>query len=167
MEMKGQFFLLGAVLLIVTFYIALPLFQPMQKSELGFVARNIANEYIKVANFGLPYVINWSEWIGKKVDNFSSIWLFAIGNGSHVNLTIGNWLGKNITVALNISGNLYNLFVKNASINWTSFSSNEQFNITINWTESRQFSWLRDKNNFWALVTIEQAKDKFRAEVEG
>ncbi len=174
--MRGQFFLIGAVILIVMFYIALPIPQPaLPKSELGVMAMNVAQEYVRVATFGLSdsqpiaYLSNWSGWVSSQIPyaNFSSLWLLAIGNGSHTNLTVGNWLGQNITITLNISGDVRDLFVQHASINWTSAAVSELFNLTLNWVEEKNFTWPRDKANMWVLVFLERGEDKVRAELEG
>lgn len=190
--MKGQFFLLGAIVLIVLFFVGAPLIQPPLSSpgnDLPFLLRNIKAEFPVAFNLGLNesnelnVMRNFSSFLNRTLldrrVNFSSLWVYSRNSSTNANITIGNFLGGNLTVnltyidtSINIitgSTNSVNtpLFVPNAATNSTILNKpGTPFNLTIRFgSRNTTIEWLRDKANLYVHLEMGRGKDIVREEI--
>lgn len=180
MKRKGQFFILGAIMLIILFFIGIPFLQPSLTSpirDLPLLSKNIRLEFPVAFNLGLnesderAVMKNFSLFLNTnladRLIDFSTLWLYAKNSSENVNFTIGNFLGKNITVNLTISPIEKEIFVQNNGTNSTLFSSpGSIFNLTIEF-ESRTATveWLRDKVNLYVFYELRRNRDVIKEEI--
>ncbi len=120
--MKGQFFILGAVLLCALFYIGMPPPEAITMvftGDLSYLHRNIGEEFPKALNFGVNQsrscndLLNFTRFIYNKMRerriNFTAAWLVTEYTdpdnplNSNLNVIIGNFLGLETSFTVNIS----------------------------------------------------------------
>ena len=100
---------------------------------------------------------------------YSSIWLVSEKNDTGVDITVGNFLDKNITITLNISTTSKNLFVKDNSTNKTTFTSvNPLFTLKIEYDgTTKTLNWNRDKVNLYVRYNLTRGKKRIIEEITG
>lgn len=179
--MKGQFFILGGVLLCVLFYLGMPSTSQLVRTfteDLKYLADNVELEIPKALNLGLneskpitdlfdfTQVVN--NMLSERNIDFTALWVVTQPKNSDVNITVGNFLGSLKTVTLNLSGDVKNLLVANNSTNSTLFSSvAAQFNLTISFdTTEKVLTLVRDKVNLYSSFELERGEDSAKREIE-
>ncbi len=176
--MKGQYYLLGAIILTMLFFTGLYLvktesmFTTSYKSDdMKFLFYDIQSEYPRAFNFG----INESDITGKlrnfteftnnmltgSLINFTSLWIYTINISDNLNVTVGNHLGYDTIVQLNISGSVQNLSVMDGGINSTIFPVvGSKFNMTVNFNSNqKKLSMMRDKYNLYSYIQLQRANE--------
>ncbi len=180
-SLKGQAFLIGAILVCVMFFLGLPKSMPIMESssnDLHYFSLGIRRELPMALNFGLnesapiPYLKNFTLYSENTINgyyaNFSSIWVVSRNlTGTGINITVGNFLGSDTSVNLTISGTEKQLSVKNNATNSTTFSSiSQEFNLTIEYgSESKTLTWQRNKVNLYASFGITRENNKVSEEI--
>ena len=178
--MKGQFFLIGALVLIIILAGAVSVSRPMVKSpedDLGFFFLNINSEYPKALNFGLSSgdangtLQNFTEYVdgvmARHYINFTSVWVLLEGGTSSVHVTVGSHLKRDSWVQVDMTGTPVNMTVSDGSLNSTIITGvPSAFNCTIT-TESRTsvIDMVRDKVNFYAFFMLLRGKNFVKSEV--
>jgi len=175
---KGQFFILGAILICSLFFIGLPRFTPLIKqpsSDLPYISSNLQSELPNALNIGLngsamlDTMTNFSHFLetklrGRKI-NYTSLWLVMHNQSSGVNVTGGNFLGEEITISINITdgsgSTVESLIIPKGTNNSTLFSSVENtYNITIAFSDQEESeSYPRDKVSLYAFYRLTRSND--------
>ncbi len=181
-RMKGQYFLLGAILLCSLFFMGLPPGQQVFEApsqDLDYVLGNLEREIPHVLNLGLddgsPRTVmeNFTSWTRDMTKEFlidlSSFWLFAEGDPStgNVIVSVGNYLGSDVTIALDLDGDQRNLIVQDGDSDSTTFVSvAPTYQLSVRFgSEYRNFGWNRDKVNLFALIELERSGNIARKDV--
>jgi hypothetical protein len=180
---KGQFFILGAVLLVIVFSLGLPFIRPAITSpsgDLPYISRNLQREFPAAFNLGLnetselSVMSNFSLFLNKtlydKLVAFSAFWVYSRNSSSSVNITAGNFLGKNTTATLTLNtgkSTSRSMFVRHGGSNSTLFTGpGTIFNLTIEFeSRSRTVEWLRDKANLYVFFELRRGQDLVKEEV--
>ena len=183
MKRKGQFFIVGAVVLCMAFFAGLPPSEPLIRAsseDITHFSENIQRELSKTMNFGLDanntveYMENFTEFadraMAEHLINYTSLWLITGNSSSDLNVTAGNfiWLVE-ADITLNLSGIVKNLLVPYNTTNSTVFSSvPSEFNLTISYEDmEKTVEWQKDKANLYALVVLTKDRDISKNELTG
>lgn len=195
-RLKGQFFVLGAILIVGLFFIGLPKSDPLtytRSGDLVYIFGNIEREFPIALNLGLnesnhiDTLKNFTWFTDRVMDehliNFTALWLITEATNTSsddLNITIFNYLGHNI---------IYNLSVCNAdgtpscslgiNIPLDNNSTNSWYygpgfftdllNITLEFESNTVNLDLiqKDKVNFYAFISLERNENIIRGEVTG
>lgn len=178
--MHGQFFILGAILLAVMFFIGLPLIKPLlssPSSDLSYLSSNIYSEFPVALNLGLNQsdelrvLKNFTSFVNETLYDhfvrFSSLWIYAKNSSTNVNFTVGNYLNMNTTINLTISSTETQFFVENNKTNSTLFTSpGTIFNLTIEFqSQTTTVEFLRDKVNLYVFYELKRGNDLIRKDI--
>ena len=178
---KGQFFILGAVLICALFFIGLPLYGPQIQSyrkDLSFISSNLESEFPRALNLGLRSgsgtgsLADFSAFsrdilAGQNV-KLQSLWVVTEPQASGVLVTVGNFMGYTQSLSITVDGSSQNLDVPDNSTQAAFFPSSDSFQITISFPgHSRTSTWVRNKANLYAFTEIARGTDKVVEEVEG
>jgi len=179
--MKAQFFILGAILLCSLFFIGLPPGQPFTEipsQDMDYILKNLEKEFPHALNLGLEdgnprYTMeNFTGWVRDLAKNlllnFSSFWTFAEGDpNGNVTVSMGNFMGSDMSVSLDLDGDQRNVFVQDGNSESTTFSSvDSKYNLSLRFgNEARDFEWQRDKVNFFTMLQLERGENIARRDV--
>ena len=172
---KGQFFVLGAIIICTLFFLAFPRFAPLisqPAADMAYLSKNLQRELPHAMNLGL----NESDILGRMTNfthflervmlerriGYSSMWLIIRNqSATDLNVTGGNFLGEDVTVSLNVSGAVKDLAMPNGTTNSTVFSGvGSLFNITISFGEQEKTAELaRDKASLCAFYQLARGDD--------
>ena len=181
---KGQFFILGAFILVVLFASNLSFREPLaNRPDTGtkYFSSNIQGELPRALNLGLnqssadTVMLNFTRFINSEMAsrgvNYSCLWLLAEGNAgnSDVNVTIANFLWGSRAVSLTLGATSRPLQVPFNSTNSTVFTSvPEKYNITIVYDgTSRTYEWQRAKANMYAYISLAKGDDSVMEHITG
>lgn len=182
MKMKGQFFIVAAILLVSLFFMGLPkqaVFIGPQSEDLPYLYKNVETELPRALNYGLredrgiPKLVNFTNFVSRIMDernvNLTVLWLVTSNVSSNLNITGGNFLKYNLNVTVNVSGSAQNLSLPYNTTNSTLFTSvSQQFNITIAFSgNEKTATWQRDKVNFYAYIKMERDEDVITDQITG
>lgn len=182
-QKKGQLFIWTAFLISLLFFIGFigmkRAFTVSETYDLDFYFNNIKTEIPKALNFGLnrseptKTLINFSTFIkvvmNERGADLKLLWLFTKGYNNSINMTIGNFLDKDETIGINISGIFKSIKVSNNSTNSTIFSPVDQdFNLTVNFDGYiKRLSMVRDKVNLYAFLNISRGIEFIQGDIVG
>jgi len=173
--MSGQFFIVGAILLSIAFYMGLSAAKPLTTApttDMVYLSANIHRELPRALNFGLldgtpeDTLMDFTRYIYRlmreRYINFTILWVVMRGNGTDaVEVIVGNLMGREVMVNLSMPGISRSITVPNNSTSTTILSAvPEQFNLTIQQpVKSKTVEWRRDKVNLYAFVKLLRGKD--------
>jgi hypothetical protein len=181
-QMKGQFFLLGAILLCSLFFIGLPTSQVLidtPSHDLDYVLQNLEKEFPHALNLGLDdgnprqVMENFTSWTRGLAKGFfmnlSSVWIFAQGDPSTGNVTIsvGNYMGSDMSIELYLDSEHKSLFVQDGdsdSVTYSSVGSSYDLSVTFG-AGAKNLLWQRDKANLFVLIELLRGDDLARKEI--
>jgi len=168
--MKGQFFLVGALMLISAFFIGFAsvreAFVITPDRDLSFLSDNAVREYPRALNLGLnstgglAALENFSRFLNASLSeryvDFQALWVQCDNVSSDVNVTVGNWLHATESVTLSIGGTDKTLLVAANAANYTSFTSpGASFNMAINFSQSNlSVAWRREKASLYVYTNF-------------
>ncbi len=183
--MKGQFFLLTVFILIAAFYIGIsprispPIAVDQIPESLDFIFDNVLNEYPRAVNLAMNtskntvnVLKNFSNFVKNSTDemglNFSIIWLFVKNESENVNITVGNFLGYDTNVTLNVSGNVKHIYVQNGVANSTLFvSPPSKFQLVLSFnTTEKNLLLEKHKVSFYGLMKMEKEGNSINGEIK-
>jgi hypothetical protein len=181
--MKGQFLILGAVLLCSLFFIGLPPSRPLAESpagDMGYLAANLEKEFPHALNLGLSegdprgIMENFTGWVrdvaGSLLVDFSSFWMFSEPDPASGNVTIvlGNYMGTGMNVDVDLGGNRRNVFVADGDSESVTFPSvGPEYVLDVMFgSDARSFTWQRDKVSVFLLLQLERGGNIIRKEAE-
>lgn len=179
---KGQFFILGAVLICMLFFVGLPLYGPQLQSyrkDLSFVSGNLESEFPRALNLGLRSgsgtagLAGFSAFsrdmlAGQNV-RFRTLWLVAEPQDSRVLVTMGNFMGAGQAVNVAIGGESRSIYVQDNSTEIAVFSGvPDSFQISVGFPgHSKTSTWVRGKVNLYAFLESSRGSDVVAEEIEG
>jgi hypothetical protein len=177
---KGQFFILGAVLVCMLFFIGLPLYGPQLQSyrkDLSFFSDNLESELPRTLNLGIKAgsgtssLADFSRFAGSTLSGqgvkFQSLWVVAEPQTSGVQVTVGNFMGQAQSLSITVDGNSQNLDVPDDSTEGRFFTASDNFQITISFPgHSKESVWVRNKANLYAFVEMARGDDTAVKEIE-
>jgi hypothetical protein len=184
--MKGQFFIVGAILVCSLFFAGLPKFAPIisqPSGDLTYISSNLNGELPHALNIGL----NDSDPIGRMENfthflerslldrniNFTSLWLVVENQSSNLNVTGGNFLGEDVAVTINVTDSsgstVQPLVLLNGTVNSTTVSSVDQaYNITVTFFDQEESAeYPRDKVSLYAFYRLTRGDDLIQNHVFG
>jgi hypothetical protein len=181
--MKGQYFLLSSFFLILLFYAGIAIyFSPSSlisaSGDLAHLFENIEKEYPKAFNLGMQAsapaatLVNFTalaqSLATRRGAAFRALWVITENVSDALNVTVGNWLGQNITITLNVSGDVKLLSVSEGSVNSTLFSAPpSEFTLALSFNTSQKNLLLEKyKANLYLLLEIERGDDKIAGEIK-
>lgn len=180
--MKGQFFILGAILIIGLFFIGLPMRTVIIKTpseDLTYLSDNIQNEMHIALNLGLNEsnaigdLVNFTRFVDSKMFehfvNFSCLWVVTENVLDDLNATVGNFLGYDTIVKLTISSYTKDLSVSdNATNSFTFLNVPSEFTMNISFdSQNYTVTWQRDKINLYVFTNLMRDEDSIKEETEG
>jgi len=179
-KVKGQFFILGAVLICALFYIGLPLYGPQLHSyrkDLSFASGDMESEFPRALNLGIKEgsgtgtLADFSRFAGSTLSGqnmkFQSLWVVTEPQPLGVQVTVGNFMGQDQALSITVDGTPQNLDVPDNSTESRFFSSSENFQISIQFPgHSRTGTWVRNKVNLYAFMEIARGSDRVVEEIE-
>lgn len=173
---KGQFFLIGGLLLAVIFFMGLPKPYPLAQQpvveDLKYVYENLETEFPRALTLGLNSTAaidtlqNFTRFIDSTLESrymgFDSLWVVSRGNTSiMINVSVGNFLAANVNITLNLTdaGGTSTIQYINVTANRTNsiefHSVTSDFNLSISYnSETETLVWERDKANIYALINL-------------
>jgi hypothetical protein len=177
--MKGQFFVLAAILLASLFFVGLPITGNMVgtvSEDLDLLSGNIASEFPAALNRVLPsgdlgrmgdFSLFLEGQLEQRNADFANLWLVTQPDGGGLNVTLGNYLGEDITVAVNVSDNLQMLYMPSGTMDSLYFASVPQdFPLRVGFADvDRHLQLERDKVNLYAFFSISRGSELLRKEV--
>ena len=180
-KVKGQFFILGAVLMCAVFFVGLPLYGPqvqVSREDLKYISDNLEREFPRALNLGMKSgsgtssLADFSRFAdsglsGQGMD-FKGFWVVAEPDGSGVRITIGNFMGTSQSASITVNGEEWNQEVPDNSTQERIFSGvPDSYQIQIGFPgHSKTSEWLREKVNLYAFASVGRGADLAVAETE-
>ncbi len=181
MKRKAQFYLIAGLAFVLLFFTMVPHLQPLvttPSSDLGYLARNMQKELPHALTLGLnessgvPTLVNFTRFsarvMAERAINFTPVWVVTGNLSQDLNVTVGNFLGANTTVTVNVTGeDVQSIAVADNSTNSSAFTSvAAAFNISIGFRDQNEtFVWVRDKVNLYAFVNLTRFSENLQVNV--
>jgi len=181
--MKSQYFLAGAVVFCVLFFMAIPFTARVVKSksnDLAFILENLRMEFPHSLNLGLnrgrplETMSNFTEFtrgfLKERFIESQFLWIISYSEPGNSSLTVslGNFLGsaKDITVQVGVEQK--SVHIADGSVSSIIFQSvPSEFYISIYFDgERRTMEWVRDKVNAYIFVRLKRGEDIARLDIE-
>jgi len=180
---KGQFFLIAGLMLAILFFMGLPkpdsMVQGPVAEDLKHVYENMEREFGRALALGLNESLgvdklqNFTRFVDGALKTryigFDCLWVVAEGNTSSIiNLSVGNFLGNEINMTLNLTDDGGSSAIKYIGVNsdTTSFlefgSVTSDFNMTISFNTSDEAAtvvWERDKVNLYVFMNLTRSNN--------
>src|SRR3989338_6285420 len=168
--MKGQFYIIGALLLIMLFFVGLP--RPNQLTteafnDLPYFASNLKAEYPRAMSLGLNQsdymntMMNFTNFANRVLEersiNYEALWIATENvSGTTLNVSEGGILSTNTTISLNASGTTATLMLASNATNSTTISNpGAEFNFSFSFLgENESVTWPRDKANLFVFINL-------------
>lgn len=180
--MKGQFFLLGALLISVMFFIGLPSAVRLVTSDVSdmeYLADNIAGEIPRSLNLGIESgsgtsgLEDFSSFLCSKADErsmvLSLIWVYTEPYGTGVRVTTGNYMGNTENIRLSVDSDQTTFQLSDSSTSMLTFSGVSEKPVL-----GFQFSALgkninitRDKHNLYCYTALKRGSEMIVKEILG
>ncbi|MBU0952990.1 MAG: hypothetical protein KKA90_01035 [Nanoarchaeota archaeon] len=173
--MKGQFYVLGALVLIVILFAGIPLERPVlvqQSKDLDYLLTNIKQEFPRAVNLGrnqstaLSVLEHFTSFttsrLAEKAITFNTFWMLVQNtSGSDVTIDIGNYLGTPLSVVLTFPSETQIIVVPANTTNETTYTvSSDPYNLTINFTiANKTVRWYEDKTNFYGYFRLQRGEN--------
>jgi hypothetical protein len=173
---KGQYFMLGAIIISLMLYLGLSpmVYSPPSEDYLHGISENIEEEVPHALNLALaedssPAKLGqFSGFLGDKLKGrgigFEALWVASIpdpGNPSQVDVYIGNWIGRPVSVDVSIDGDLVSKNLDHEEMSFDPVSGvSREFDMTVMF-EGRSWtgSFVRDKSNLYYYSSISKNSD--------
>lgn len=181
--MKGQFFLWGAFLICLLFFVGFTGLKGTSVAagteDVEFFYGNLEEELPRALNLGLngsgaaATLMNFSRFLdremGERNMELKLLWLFTESSGTSLNITAGNFLGADVVVGLNLSGSFKNLTVPHNGTNSSVFSSvGQSFNLTVTLPgHSKTVEMVRDKTSFYGFLNLSRGREFVQGDIAG
>jgi hypothetical protein len=181
-RMKGQFFLIGAFLLLTLFYLGISAYMtpsyshPVMKGETENLFTNILDEYPAALNLGLNstggaaaladfslVAINATRSRGASL---KALWILTENASDDLNVTVGNFLGAAVNVTLNVSGSMSSFEVADKATKSVTFvlpPSEFQLRASFNTTE-KNLLLEKYKANLYVILEMRKGNDRIAGE---
>ncbi len=176
--MKGQFFMLGAILLASMFFIALPMTGYVIKTvseDLDYISDNIENEFPRalnlIADSDIERLKDFSVFVDNQITqrsaDFKNLWVVTKPEGGDVNITVGNFLDEDINIALNVSNTIEIMFMPSGTTNSVMFYNvPSQFVLRVTFPGiDKELKFQRDKINLYSFFSISRGENIVKKEM--
>jgi len=169
---KGQFFILGAVIILSLF--AYELFITEIPAYDTVLFDNVMNEYANALNFGLienksvSYIEDFSLFLKQQLGiKTNTLWVVSEPFGDNIKISIGNFWDKNLRVMLDVNGQDREIFIPTSSVNTTIYYNvPDIINLKVEWdSHEKVFHWIKDKAHLYAISRFEIGKNVIVKEV--
>lgn len=182
--MRGQFFLAGALILVLMFYVGMvPLLSPSYsgpeiRDVISDLFDNAEREYPKAFNIGMnssgaaETLANFTAFIKNAAVGRSAsmhvLWVVTENMSGDLNLTVGNFLGYAANVTLNVSGDVRTLGVQDGGTESAVFASPpSEFGLVLNFNTTENNVLLEKyKANLYAVLEIRKGDDRVMGEIK-
>ncbi len=178
--MKGQFFILGAILLSVMFFIGLPsavnLVTP-DLSDMEYLSENMEREIPVVINLdisdgtGTSHLEDFSSFLRSKMAerniNLSLFWIYSEPSGTDIITTTGNYMGKEESVTLTLNSDDRSFSVSDSSTNEETFGgtgTSPTLEVGFSATE-KTMNITRDKHNLYCYLSLSRGNELIIREI--
>ncbi len=174
--MKGQFFIIGALLISAMLFLGLPRIALLsgQDPDLTMISRNLRFEYPHALNLGINQssvtgtMNNFTVFLHQRLlerrVNLTALWVVVRNQSSNdINVTAGNLLGHGETLYINLTPTpVKSIFVGDSSLNSTYFSdTGDIFNITVSLgQQSSTFEMPRTKAGLYVLYRLSRGENE-------
>ena len=178
---KGQFFILGAVLMCAVFFVGLPLYGPdilTGREDLAIISGNLEREFPRALNLGMKSgsgtasladftLFAGSALTGQGMD-FKAFWVASEPQGQDVKITAGNFMGQSQSVQIEVNGEVWVFSVADGSTQSRTFSGvPASYQIRIGFPgHSKTSDWIKNKTNLYAFTAIGRGADLAVEEIE-
>jgi len=177
---KGQFFILGAVLVCSLFFVGLPLYGPQIQSyreDLSLVSNNLESEFPRALNLALKSgsVEGLADFSGFSQSSLAghntrmrALWVVSEPQGSGVWVTVGNFMNQSESVSVTVEGNRHDFNVpNNSTLSWAYPSAPDDFQISVQFQgHEKATTWVRDKVGVYAFMEFSRGADTVVQEIE-
>lgn len=181
-KMKGQFFLIGAFLFLMLFYLGISAYMAPSyshsaiKGETENLFANIRDEYPVALNLGLNstggaaalfdfslVAINATR---SRSASLKALWILTENASDDLNVTVGNFMGTAINVTLNVSGSMSDLEIADRSAESVLFGSPpSEFTLLASFnTTEKNLILEKYKANLYVILEMGKDKDKIIGE---
>lgn len=168
--MRGQFFILAAVIFIIIFTAITLSFMSLgffEERAIKSVSENIISEYPRAFNIGLnassplSTLQNWSIWIrerlAERLFRFRAAWIYTIRNDSSIEIGIGNFLGEGQNFSIGINDGERWIWIDDSNAVSFFVPVDEEFRLKFYGIETQL---KRDRANLILWFEIERAGQK-------
>ncbi len=185
MGKKGQFFLLGAFILAVLFFVGIssqisPESISFPKtSPLETLFDNVKDEYARALNLGLnesrpiEVLTNFTEFVEERLrergGELSLLFILTENVSDDVNVTVGNYLGYTINVTLNVSDVTKTLHVPDRGVSYAMFSDPPEIftlGLNFNTTEKNLLLLEKRKVNLYFILEMRKGENIIKGDVK-
>ncbi len=142
------------------------------------MSANMESEFPKALNLGLKSgsgtssladfsVFSRDALAGQNV-RLRSLWLVAEPYGSDLLVTVGNFMGENLSVNVTVEGESRSIYVHENSTEIAVFSGvPDSFQMAVQFPgHSRTGTWAREKVNLYAFMELAMGSDAVVEEIE-
>jgi hypothetical protein len=178
---KGQFFVLGAVLICSLFFIGLPLYGPQvqaYKKDLSYVSANLESEFPRALNLALRSgsVQSFADFsrfsqgtlAGQNI-RLRALWLASEPWEDGVQVTVGNFMGKDLEVNITVGAEFRGIQIQDNLTVTALFSSvPDSYDMVVEFPgHSKSITWLRNKASLYSYQEVSRGADLVVEEIEG
>jgi hypothetical protein len=176
--MKGQFFILGAILLSVMFFIGLPsavnLVTP-DVSDMEYLSENMETEIPVVINLepsaGTSHLEDFSSFLLSKMAerniNLSLFWVYSEPSGTDVIIRAGNYMGREESVILKVNSDERSFALSHFSTNEETFGGvGVSPTLEIGFSATKKtLDITRDKHNLYCYLSLRRGNELITREI--
>jgi len=178
---KGQFFILGAVLMCAVFFVGLPLYGPQvqaSRKDLSIISGNLEREFPRALNLGMKSgsgtasladfsVFAGSALTGQGMD-FRAFWIVAEPQDSDLRITAGNFMGQSQSVQIEVNSEVWVFAIADDATQSRVFSGvPASYQIRIDFPgHSKTSAWIKEKVNLYAFTSAGKGADLAVEEIE-
>jgi hypothetical protein len=182
-NVKGQFFIIGAILICALFFVSLPLAGPAARQaavgDLEQLSLGLGNEFGRALNLGIEegrpiaclkdFTTFTDSVLLDRFSSFQAFWVVSEPSGTGIKVTSGNFLGSEAAVTLNISGDARNLDIPDSGNMTESFSPlPKSFSLDVSFPGgARTLEWARDKTSIYVYYRMDRQGNSVAREYSG
>ena len=180
--MKGQFFILGALLICVMFFIGLPSMVSLVSpdvSDMEGLADNAQQEIPRALNLGIlessgsASLEDFSGFLRSKMwernIQLSLVWVYSRPSSGGMDLTVGNYMGASEDISLTLEGDERSFALADGSTRTESFSpTGDPLNLTLGFSSSeKSLSIERNKHSLYCYMVLKRGSELVVKEIVG
>ncbi len=172
--MRGQYFVIGAIILCFLLFSALPLSfwsGSGKTDDIRYMRENIEREFPHALNLGIvsgspeATLSDFTEFmrssLREKFANPGFVWVFSYPSDGGVNVTVANFMGSRIDVSVAVGSDIKNATLDDGTMMREEFSGvPEEFTLTLSFDgEEKSLRWKRDKRNLYMHSVIRRGEN--------
>jgi hypothetical protein len=173
--MKGQFFILGAVLVLAVLLSGVPFIVKTLPEYRIQPTDNIMAEYPKALNFGLrenkstEYLEDFSLFVKSNFGAAETIWIVSEPSGQGLKITAGNFFNEEKTIKITANSEEKTVAVGSGLSAVVSYETvPDTFPLAVQWDrQEKNMLWMKNKANIFVSSDFSFGKNLVRKEVIG